>query len=511
MRSGAAPIEREFVNSLIRKTFPLTSGTASPILRSALTIRWGSASLFWLRTERRQRLWLALRMMVGRISRLVHGTAIIAAMVAAVIITFLPASPDSRAARGHLALPATAHQSDVPAHPAAAAPDDAVGGAAASDAPPPPGHDFERVVQAKNGDTFIKLMLDAGVPSDDAHAAVSAMNKVYDPRGLRPGQRITVAFRPKSAADDPLFLGFRFDPNVERAIRVDREADGFTAEAVDRDLDTRTARVSGSIDANLYSAVTAAGLTPQIMAQLIRLFSWDVDFQRDIRPGDRFDMMIESMHAPDGHVAGFGEILYAELTLSGVKHRLYRFESDRYGVAYYDDKGQSARKALLKTPIDGARLSSGYGVRMHPILGYTRMHRGIDFAAPTGTPIYAAGRGVIQKLGRVRGYGNYIRIGHTDRYATAYAHMSRFARGLRIGSHVKQGDIIGYVGATGEATGPHLHYEVLVDASQVNPIKVKLPSGYMLAGKDLAAFRTAQREIKTQLATVDPVTRVSMR
>ena len=139
------------------------------------------------------------------------------------------------------------------------------------------------------------------------------------------------------------------------------------------------------------------------------------------------------------------------------------------------------------------------------------MHRGIDFAAPTGTPIYAAGRGTIEKLGRVRGYGNYIRIGHTDRYATAYAHMSRFARGLRIGSPVKQGDIIGYVGATGEATGPHLHYEVLVDSAQVNPMKVKLPSGYKLAGKQLAAFRAAQGEIRTQLATLEPATRVSSR
>jgi murein DD-endopeptidase MepM/ murein hydrolase activator NlpD len=150
-------------------------------------------------------------------------------------------------------------------------------------------------------------------------------------------------------------------------------------------------------------------------------------------------------------------------------------------------------------------------MRMHPILGYSRMHRGIDFAAPKGTPIYAAGNGTIRILGRVHGYGNYIRIQHTDRYATAYAHMSRFARGLRVGAHVKQGDVIGYVGATGEATGPHLHYEVLVDKSQVNPIKVKLPSGHKLAGKELAAFRAATGEIKAHLASLDPVTRISSR
>jgi len=504
MRSATAPFEREIVNPLIHKPYPLTSPAGSPILPTALTIRWGCAGLFWLRSERRQRIWLALRTAGRTFRRMLHGSALVAALVAGGILATLTASPDGKAARSPGPAASTDHNPISSSIADLAAPGDADATPAASE--------VERVVQAKDGDTFIKLMLDAGVPSEDAHAAITAMNKVYDPRGLRPGQRITVSFRPHGGpADDPLFLGFRFDPTVERAIRVDRGEEGFNAEAVDRDLDTRAARVSGSIDANLYSAVTAAGLTPQIMAQLIRLFSWDVDFQRDIRPGDRFDMMVESMHAPDGRVAGFGDILYAELTLSGVKHRLYRFESDSYGVAYYDDKGQSARKALLKTPIDGARLSSGYGVRMHPILGYTRMHRGIDFAAPTGTPIYAAGRGTIEKLGRIRGYGNYIRINHTDRYATAYAHMSRFARGLRIGSHVKQGDVIGYVGATGEATGPHLHYEVLVDSAQVNPMKVKLPSGYKLAGKELAAFRAAQGEIKTQLATLEPVTRVSMR
>jgi murein DD-endopeptidase MepM/ murein hydrolase activator NlpD len=441
---------------------------------------------------------------------MLHGMALASGLLAGVVVIIISVSPDGQAAR----TPASAvldHDHDHPPPAIAAVPT----GAASEDdasAAEPESAEVDHVVKAKDGDTFIKLMLDAGVPADDAHAAIAAMKAVYDPRELRPGQRITMSFRRDgSVADDPLFVGLSFNPTVQRAIRVDREDDGFSAAAVDRALDMRAMRVDGRIDANLYTAVTAAGLTPQIMAQLIKLFSWDVDFQRDIQPGDRFDVMVQTMRAPDGRVAAFGDILYADLVLGGVEHRLYRFDSRRYGPGYYDDKGQSARKALLKTPIDGARLSSGYGMRMHPILGYSRMHRGIDFAAPKGTPIYAAGRGTIKIIGRVHGYGNYIRIQHTDRYATAYGHMSRFARGLHVGTHVKQGDVIGYVGATGEATGPHLHYEVLVDKSQVNPMKVKLPSGYKLAGNELAAFRAATGEIKAHLAALDPVTRISSR
>lgn len=505
MRSATAPVEREFSNSLIHKTYPLTSRAVSPILPPSLTLWWGRAELFWLRTERRQRIWLVLRGLGHRLRRMVHGTALVSALIAGGVLVIVSASPDGQAARTPGPATSTDHK---PVPKVSVTGSDAAHGDATAAAATKVDH----VVEAKDGDTFIKLMLDAGVPADDANAAIAAMKKVYDPRDLQPGQHITMSFRPASSvADDPMFVGLSFNPTVQRAIRVDRDDDGFSASAVDRALDTRATRVSGEINSSLYNAVTSAGLTPQIMAQLIKLFSWDVDFQRDIRPGDHFDVMVESMRAPDGHVAGFGDILYANLVLSGVPHRLYRFDSDRYGWGYYDDKGQSARKALLKTPIDGARLSSGYGMRMHPILGYTRMHRGVDFAAPTGTPIYAAGRGVIKIIGRVHGYGNYIRIQHTARYSTAYAHMSRFAHGMHVGTHVRQGEVIGYVGATGEATGPHLHYEVLVDNSQVNPMTVKLPSGHKLAGKDLAAFRTAMGEIRTKLASLNPATRISMR
>lgn len=383
-----------------------------------------------------------------------------------------------------------------------------VDGAAEADAIPPPS-DIEQVVQAKRGDTFMKLMRAVGVPAEDAQAAITALHKVYDPRDLRPGQRITVSFRADGgdAEDKRRFLGFRFDSTVEQAIRVDRSDDGFSAEAVAREIDTVPVRLAGTIDANLYTAAAAAGLSPPAIVELIRLFSWDVDFQRDIQPGDRFDVLIQRRQRPDGRIVGYGDILYAELTLSGTPYRLFRFTTPEHGTDYYDEKGQSVRKALLRTPIDGARLSSGYGKRRHPILGYNRMHRGLDFAAPMGTPVYAAGNGTIEMLGRNGAYGNYVRIRHNGSYATAYAHMSRFGRGLRIGSRVKQGQIVGYVGSTGRSTGPHLHYEVLKGGQQTNPLKVKFPAGPRLGGTLLARFRDTVESVRARLAEMEPETR----
>lgn len=433
---------------------------------------------------------------------MMQGTAVLMAIAAGGIVAILSSSPDGQAARGPEATTDAPTDRGILSEISS----ELLSTAAAAT----PRVDIERVVEVKRGDTFIKLMRGAGVPNEDAHAAVVAMQTVFDPRELRPGQRITLTFRPDNGAQsDDQFVGLRFDPTVERAIRVERAEDGFAAEAVDRELDRRAARLSGSIESNLYTDGTSAGLPAAKLVELIRLFSWDVDFQRDIQKGDRFDVMIERLHRKDGRVARYGDILYAELVLSGVSHRLYRYESEAHGVDYYDDKGQSARKALLRTPVDGARLSSTFGNRRHPILGYTKMHRGVDFAAPTGTPIYAAGRGTIEMIGRNGAYGNYIRIRHNDRYATAYAHMSRFARGLKRGSRVKQGEVIGYIGTTGRSTGPHLHYEVFAQGAQVNPLTVKLPSGHKLQGKELAAFRTVRGDLVSQLATTESETRIS--
>jgi murein DD-endopeptidase MepM/ murein hydrolase activator NlpD len=231
-----------------------------------------------------------------------------------------------------------------------------------------------------------------------------------------------------------------------------------------------------------------------------------VDFQREIQPGDSFEIYFDRYEDGKGQTVKAGPLLYAGLTLSGQPHHLYLYTAKDDGSAdYYDEKGQSVRKALLKTPIDGAKITSGFGNRMHPILGYTKMHKGLDFGAAKGTPIHAAGDGTIEMAGPNSSYGNYVRIRHTGSYSTAYAHMSGFGSGIRVGARVRQGDVIGYVGTTGRSTGPHLHYEVLKDAKQVDPRGIKMPTGRQLAGKELDSFKTAMSDMKSHMAAL-PVT-----
>jgi murein DD-endopeptidase MepM/ murein hydrolase activator NlpD len=208
-------------------------------------------------------------------------------------------------------------------------------------------------------------------------------------------------------------------------------------------------------------------------------------------------------------VVKVGDLQFASLTLSGQTIALYRYADGSGEVDFYNAKGESVRKALLRTPIDGAKLTSGFGMRNHPILGYSLMHKGVDFGAPTGTPIQAAGHGVIDEAGPKGAYGNYVRIRHNNGYSTAYAHMSRFAQGIRAGKRVTQGQIIGYVGATGRVTGAHLHYEVLADNRQLNPLSVKVPTGIKLAGKELAKFQLAAKETDVRLAKLPVTTKVA--
>jgi len=258
----------------------------------------------------------------------------------------------------------------------------------------------------------------------------------------------------------------------------------------------------GTIESSLYVAGIKAGLHHETLAEFIQIFSFDVDFQRDIRHGDGFDVIYEEYLGRNGAVVKAGNILVAEMTLSGKKNRLYRYKTRDGFTDYYNSKGQSVRKALLRTPIDGARISSGFGKRRHPILGYTRMHKGLDFAARRGTPVYAAGDGFVEYAGRKGSYGKYIRLRHNGSFKTAYAHMHRYARGIRNGRRVHQGQIIGYVGSTGRSTGPHLHYEVHKNGRQVNPRSIKLPAGRNLTGQELRAFKTKVATLKKQYANL---------
>jgi murein DD-endopeptidase MepM/ murein hydrolase activator NlpD len=259
-------------------------------------------------------------------------------------------------------------------------------------------------------------------------------------------------------------------------------------------------RGAGKIRSSLFVAGRSAGLPPAVLIELMRIYSWDVDFQRDIQPGDGFDIVFERLTTKSGEKVRDGAIIYAELRLGRATHKFYRFVDKRGRVGYFDESGQSAKKPLLRTPVDGARLTSRYGRRRHPVLRYTRMHRGVDFAAARGTPVYAAGNGRIVYRGRKGAFGKYIKIHHNSRYSTAYAHMRSFRRGATSGSRVKQGQVIGYVGSTGTATGPHLHFEVMVGGRQVNPLRVRLPSGRKLKGEQLAAFQAMRGALARRMA-----------
>lgn len=361
-----------------------------------------------------------------------------------------------------------------------------------------------RVVKVKRGDTLMKMALNAGVPRNDAHKAITALGKVFDPRKLRPGQDLSIIYLPKGEKADSIRLqALRLDANAYQGYVANRTTGaGFVADTVTKALETRLIRARGTVDANLFDAGTASGMPPAILISLIRLYSWDVDFQRDIQPGDSFDVVFERVFTEDGTHVREGNIVFSRLVVSGTTLPLYRYEYAAGETDYFDDRGESARKPLLRTPIDGARLSSRFGRRRHPILGYNRMHRGVDFAASRGTPIYAAGDGRIVRRGRHGAYGRYVRIRHNAEFATAYGHMNGYKKGLKVGSRVKQGQVIGYVGSSGRSTGPHLHYEVVRSGRQVNPLVVKLPSGRTLKGKKLEKYQQVRLETDRQIATV---------
>ncbi|MBM3559242.1 MAG: M23 family peptidase [Alphaproteobacteria bacterium] len=352
-----------------------------------------------------------------------------------------------------------------------------------------------RTVVVARGDNLMELLVRAGAGRGEAHAAIGSLSGVYDPRrNLSIGDRITLTFgaaAPGGEGDPALQLA-RLDLPLawDRKVAVRQTRDGrYWAEALAVPLDRRVERATGTITSSFYESGAAAGLSPQLLNQLIRLYSFDVDFQREIQEGDSFAALYERWYDKAGAAVRDGDVVYARLTLGGSELPLYRYETGAGTLDWFNTKGESVRKALMRTPIDGARLSSTFGPRRHPVLGFTHQHAGVDFAAPSGTPIYAAGDGRIVMASSKGGYGNYVLLRHNTNWDTAYAHMKGFARGIHQGGRVRQGDIIGYVGTTGMSTGPHLHYEVHRDGKPINPLSVKMPSGEKLAGKELERFR----------------------
>ncbi|HTT85669.1 MAG TPA: M23 family metallopeptidase [Rhizomicrobium sp.] len=387
-----------------------------------------------------------------------------------------------------------------------------------------------REVTLDRGDTLPLALVAAGATPQDAEAAVTALAKVYNLRAVKAGQVLQLTFAPapppkpvariiyvpatqsaaqqdasaQDAAVPGRLLSVSFSPTIEHDVTITRGADDrFTARDAFQKLESRYHRAGAKIDSSLYLAAMQAGIPARVVVQLIHMFSYEVDFQRDIKPGDSFEVYYNYYYTTDGKPAKEGEIAYAAMHFQGRTVALYRYQpKDEDTPDYFDAHGQSAKSMLMKTPVDGARISSGFGMRFHPILGYTRMHKGVDFAVPTGTPVMAAGAGTIQTAHWENGYGNFILLNHGNGYATAYAHLSRFALGIHPGTHVRQGQVIAYSGMTGMATGPHLHYEVRINGVQVNPATVKVARGRILEGTALRDFEIERIHVDTQIAAL---------
>lgn len=358
----------------------------------------------------------------------------------------------------------------------------------------------DKIIKVEEGDALGKVMERAGLSSAEATEIITAMKEHFDPRRLRVGQDVEMHFVPASAHGDMEFDKMQIVIDPIKTLVVTRDDTGFGATVHEKELQHVVRAERAEIEVSLYGSAEKAGIPQSVISNAIRIYSWNVDFQRDIRHGDKLEVMYDSYETEDGYVARTGDVVYAKLTLGGKEIPLYRYEMEDGHVDYFGPDGRSMRRTLMKTPIDGARMSSGFGMRRHPVLGYNKMHKGVDFAASTGTPIYAAGNGTIEKAGRFGGYGNYVRIRHNSSLKTAYAHMSRMV--VKPGQRIRQGDLIGYVGTTGRSTGPHLHYEVLVNNSHVNPNSVDLPTGENLAGKALRDFKDKIRDIEQQYAEI---------
>ncbi|PCJ69607.1 MAG: peptidase M23 [Rhodobiaceae bacterium] len=374
------------------------------------------------------------------------------------------------------------------------------------------------IVSVGRGDTLMGLLTDAGALRMDAYNAIAAMKPLYDPRKLRAGQELLLSFDETVQDDDEgrpevirTLTSMTMQTDVDREISISRIEDGaYAGLELIAELETGNVRAHGTINSSLFLAANAAGVPAAITIELIRMYSYDIDFQREIRQGDTFEVLFTRDYDEDGTPVREGNVLYASMNVGGKERSLWRYEpTDGGNWDYFDEKGRSMRKFLMKTPIDGARISSSFGNRRHPILGYTRLHSGTDFAAPSGTPIYAAGNGTIQMAQRNGGYGNYVRIRHANGYQTAYAHMRRFGRGIRKGVRVRQGQIIGYVGTTGRSTGPHLHYEVIRNGTKVNPQRIRVPTGRTLGRSELTLFETARANTNLLMAEAPAPTRLA--
>ena len=339
----------------------------------------------------------------------------------------------------------------------------------------------------KAGETFDKILSDYSIDKEEVKILKENLLKKININKLNTNQKIQITLDQTNNKIKEFI--FKISNTEKIYLSRDGENTKFNQEILTIKLDKKIIYKENIILQSLYKACTDQNIPSNTIIEFARIYGFQVDFQRDIRNEDKFQIMYEVFIDKNKKVIETGEILYANLKLSGQDNPLYYFNDENH-EGHYDKNGKSVQKALMKTPINGARLSSSFGMRKHPIDGFNKMHRGTDFAAPKGTPIMASGNGIIKKVGWCGGGGNCIKIRHNSTYETVYAHMSKFARGIKNGVRVKQGQTIGYVGSTGKSTGPHLHYEVIVNKKKVNSQKLKLPSGKILKGNKRKLFET---------------------
>tara|TARA_E500000178_G_scaffold347193_1_gene400063 strand:- start:1413 stop:2759 length:1347 start_codon:yes stop_codon:yes gene_type:complete len=351
----------------------------------------------------------------------------------------------------------------------------------------------------KNNDTIEKILKRFKINSKDIKN-ISVKLKEKKLTNIYSGRKLSLIIKKLEDGSNTV-VNILYPVNNTTSIEIRKSQNNFLIKENILQLYKKEVVVKNIIKNNLYSSAVDSGIEPNIIIEFARVFGFEVDFQRDIRKGDWFEILYEKFEDDNNKVRDTGKIIYASMFVNGEEINLYNFKYNDE-EEYYDIKGKSITKSLMKTPINGARLSSSFGMRKHPILGYNKMHRGTDFAAPSGTPIMASGSGTVTRARWCGGGGNCVKIKHNSTYETIYAHMKTFAKGIKEGRKVKQGQIIGYVGSTGLSTGPHLHYEVIVNGKKVNSQRLKLPSGKILKGEERKQFELDRIKIDLKLANL---------
>ena len=354
----------------------------------------------------------------------------------------------------------------------------------------------------QEGETFTGALKQADLQDDEINDVVNIISKKIDLRKLNVGTLIETYT--KSINDKKIINEIIIYPDIEKKIYVKKVNNKFVAGEDKKKLFSKLKLYEVEIHNSIYESLKKIDTPDEIIMEFVQLYSFDIDFQRDIRKGNKIKIFFEIYTDSQNNYIKSGNINFSEIILNDESYELYRFQSegDEF-VEYFNSDGKSATKALMKTPINGARLSSGFGMRKHPILGYNKKHQGVDFAAPTGTPIMAAGTGHIEFVGNNGGAGKYIRIKHLNGYKTSYSHLSKYASGIQKNVKVRQGQVIGYVGNTGLSTGPHLHYEVIFNGKRINPMKMKLPSGKQLKDKNLEIFIAEKERINAEVSELN--------